>query len=330
VNVTKTNLITGFLGTGKTTSILHLLANKPEGEKWAVLVNEFGEVGIDGALMAESGALLKEIPGGCMCCVNGLPMQVGLNTLLRQGKPDRLLIEPTGLGHPKQILDILTAEVYEPWIDLRATLCLLDPRQLLNEKAVSNENFRDQLAAADIIVANKSDRATPESEAALAQWWQQFGGDRQLLNATRGEIDPALLDLPRRNRRALPTSTGHNHSHAEKKGLAALNLPAHQRWRRSLNSGQGHQACGWIFDAETQFDTVGILEWARLAPVGRVKGVMRIAEGLVRINRQGDDFHIETQSVAPPDSRIELIAEGDVDWNALQSALLKLRLAESD
>ncbi|WP_312633252.1 GTP-binding protein, partial [Pseudescherichia sp.] len=208
--------------------------------------------------------------------------------------------------------------------------CLLDPRQLLNEKAVNNENFRDQLAAADIIVANKSDRATPESEAALAQWWQQFGGDRQLLNATRGEIDPALLDLPRRNRRALPTSTGHNHSHAEKKGLAALNLPAHQRWRRSLNSGQGHQACGWIFDAETQFDTVGILEWARLAPVGRVKGVMRIAEGLVRINRQGDDFHIETQSVAPPDSRIELIAEGDVDWNALQSALLKLRLAESD
>ncbi len=143
--MTRTNLITGFLGSGKTTSILHLLAQKPADEKWAVLVNEFGEVGIDGALLADSGALLKEIPGGCMCCVNGLPMQVGLNTLLRQGKPDRLLIEPTGLGHPKQILDILTAAVYEPWIDLRATLCILDPRQLLDERAVSNDNFRDQL-----------------------------------------------------------------------------------------------------------------------------------------------------------------------------------------
>jgi hypothetical protein len=107
--VTKTNLITGFLGSGKTTSILHLLANKDPAEKWAVLVNEFGEVGIDGALLSDSGAMIKEIPGGCMCCVNGLPMQVGLNTLLRQGKPDRLLIEPTGLGHPKQILDLLTA-----------------------------------------------------------------------------------------------------------------------------------------------------------------------------------------------------------------------------
>jgi len=326
VHVTRTNLITGFLGSGKTTSILHLLANKPEHEKWAVLVNEFGEVGIDGALLSDSGALLKEIPGGCMCCVNGLPMQVGLNTLLRQGKPDRLLIEPTGLGHPKQILDMLTAPVYEPWIDLRATLCLLDPRQLLDEKALNNENFRDQLAAADIIVANKQDRAVEESIEAFEQWWQLYGGDRQRIDARQGNIPVELLDAPRRNRRPLPESAAHHHSAGERKGLAALSLPEHQRWRRSLNSGQGHQACGWIFDAETRFDTIGLMEWARLAPVDRVKGVMRIPEGLVRLNRQGQDFHIETQNVAPPDSRIELITASDADWNALQSSLLKLRL----
>ena len=325
--MTRTNLITGFLGSGKTTSILHLLAHKDPNEKWAVLVNEFGEVGIDGALLADSGALLKEIPGGCMCCVNGLPMQVGLNTLLRQGKPDRLLIEPTGLGHPKQILDLLTAPVYEPWIDLRATLCILDPRLLLDEKSASNGNFRDQLAAADIIVANKSDRATPESEQALQRWWQQNGGDRQLIHSEHGKIDGHLLDLPRRNLAELPASAAHSHQHVVKKGLAALSLPEHQRWRRSLNSGQGYQACGWIFDADTVFDTIGILEWARLAPVERVKGVLRIPEGLVRINRQGDDLHIETQNVAPPDSRIELISSSEADWNALQSALLKLRLA---
>lgn len=262
-----------------------------------------------------------------MCCVNGLPMQVGLNTLLRQGKPDRLLIEPTGLGHPKQILDLLTAPVYEPWIDLRATLCILDPRLLLDEKSASNENFRDQLAAADIIVANKSDRATPESEQALQRWWQQNGGDRQLIHSEHGKIDGHLLDLPRRNLAELPASAAHSHHHSVKKGLAALSLPEHQRWRRSLNSGQGYQACGWIFDADTVFDTIGILEWARLASVERVKGVLRIPEGLVRINRQGDDLHIETQNIAPPDSRIELISSSEADWNALQSALLKLRLA---
>ncbi|GAB7197942.1 hypothetical protein OS31_19780 [Dickeya oryzae] len=82
--LTKVNLITGFLGSGKTTTIRHLLSHKPEGETWAVLVNEFGEIGIDGALLSDTGALLKEIPGGCMCCVNGLPMQVGLNMLLQK------------------------------------------------------------------------------------------------------------------------------------------------------------------------------------------------------------------------------------------------------
>lgn len=327
--MTKTNLVTGFLGSGKTTSILHLLANKDPAEKWAILVNEFGEIGIDGALLADSGALVKEIPGGCMCCVNGLPMQVGLNTLLRQGKPDRLIIEPTGLGHPKQILDLLTAPVYEPWIDLRATLCILDPRQLLDEKVVRNENFRDQLAAADIIVANKEDRASQESRDAFDFWWQNFGHDRQFVLATQGKIDNALLDLPRRNLTELPASAAHSHAHVAQKGLAALSLPEHQRWRRSLNSGQGYQACGWIFDADTCFDTIGILEWARLAPVDRVKGVMRTPDGLVRINRQGADFFIETQNVAPPDSRIELISAVNTDWNSLQASLLKLRLSSS-
>ncbi len=180
-------------------------------------------------------------------------MQVGLNTLLRQGKPDRLLIEPTGLGHPKQILDILTAAVYEPWIDLRATVCILDPRQLLDEKVVNNDNFRDQLAAADIIVANKNDRETPESAQALADWWQRWGGDRRKVSTTQGNIDLALLDEPRRNTAPLPASAEHVHHSRPTGGLAALSLPEHQRWRRHLNSGQGYQACGWIFDAETVF-----------------------------------------------------------------------------
>ncbi len=324
--MTKTNLITGFLGSGKTTSILHLLAHKPADEKWAVLINEFGEVGIDGALLADSGALLKEIPGGCMCCVNGLPMQVGLNTLLRQGKPDRLLIEPTGLGHPKQILDILTAAVYEPWIDLRATLCVLDPRQLLDSKVMANDNFRDQLAAADVIISNKTDRMTAESEQAFDAWWQEHAGERLHIGATHGNIDPKLLDLPRRNLTPLPESAEHAHSHGQKKRSGRAQPAGPPTLATEPQQRSGLPACGWIFDADTTFDTIGLLEWARLAPVARVKGVMRIAEGLVRINRQGLDLHIETQNVAPPDSRIELITESEADWNALQASLLKLRL----
>lgn len=323
--MTRVNLITGFLGSGKTTTLLHLLANKPEEEKWAVLVNEFGEVGIDGALLAKSGATVKEIPGGCMCCVNGLPMQVGLNMLLKQAKPDRLLIEPTGLGHPKQILDMLSAEVYRPWLTLEASICVMDPRQLSDRRVVENENFRDQLAAADIIVANKEDRWQETDRQALLEWQNNDQLQRPVIGVSFGKIDNALLELPRRNVRMLPDALHHAHPHP-KSGLAALSLNNGTRWRRSLQQGQGYHACGWIFDQETVFDTVGLLEWVRLAPVSRVKGVMRIKEGLVSVNRQGDDFHIETRQSSPPDSRIEMINETEADWNSLQTSLLKLRL----
>ncbi|WP_342753891.1 GTP-binding protein [Pantoea sp. MBD-2R] len=322
--MTRVNLITGFLGSGKTTTLLHLLANKPEGEKWAVLVNEFGEIGIDGALLAESGAVLKEIPGGCMCCVNGLPMQVGLNMLLKQAKPDRLLIEPTGLGHPKQILDMLSSPVYQPWLTLNASLCLLDPRQLNETRIRENENFRDQLAAADFIIANKEDRWDNSARMALQQWQTQDALSRPVVVARFGQIAQELLDQPRKNVTKLPQSP-HHHLHPESQ-LSKLALTSASRWRRSMNQGQGYYSCGWIFDAETCFDTIGLLEWVRLAPVTRIKGVMRTQEGLVSVNRQGQDFNIETRQATPPDSRIEIIHEEEADWNLLQASLLKLRL----
>ena len=107
-----TNIITGFLGVGKTSTILDLLAQKPKHERWAILINEFGEVGIDGSLVQgflkeDQQVFIKEVPGGCMCCAAGLPMQIALNQLLARAKPHRLLIEPTGLGHPIEVLETL-------------------------------------------------------------------------------------------------------------------------------------------------------------------------------------------------------------------------------
>ena len=139
IKAVPTNVITGFLGVGKTSAILHLLKNKPDNERWAVLVNEFGEIGIDGALMSaqhseEQGVFIKELPGGCMCCASGLPMQIALNMLLAKSKPDRLLIEPTGLGHPKEVLAVLRSDSYREVLNLGATVTLVDARKLSDER----------------------------------------------------------------------------------------------------------------------------------------------------------------------------------------------------
>jgi G3E family GTPase len=99
-----TTIITGSLGVGKTTFIARLLQQRQGTERWAVVVNEFGALGLDGALLAQpagtAGVTVKELPGGCMCCAISGVLPVALAQLLRTVKPQRLIIEPSGLGHP--------------------------------------------------------------------------------------------------------------------------------------------------------------------------------------------------------------------------------------
>lgn len=104
-----THIISGFLGAGKTTLLKQLLSQKPEHEVWAVLMNEFGQIGVDQQLLPQQqGYQVKELLGGCLCCSSQLPMQIALSRLLSETQPDRLFIEPTGLGHPAQLLEQLT------------------------------------------------------------------------------------------------------------------------------------------------------------------------------------------------------------------------------
>lgn len=99
--------------------------------------------------------------------------------------------------------------------------------------------------------------------------------------------------------------------------------------RRSLNQGQGYSACGWLFDGDTLFDSAALLAWAQQAQVDRIKGVMRTAEGTMRINGEAKALHSETSAVSPPDSRIEVIHSQQADWNRLQSALLHVKHLQS-
>ena len=170
-----THIITGFLGVGKTSVIRHLMAQKPRSEKWVVIVNEFGELGVDGLLIdAADSVVIKQVAGGCACCLALLPFQMSLNQTIKQHRPDRIIIEPSGLGHPDNLIKLLRGEFYDQVLQLAPVITVLDARQLSIPRYVSNEIYNRQLAVADKFVANKQDLASSQDLQKFSQLLTQY------------------------------------------------------------------------------------------------------------------------------------------------------------
>ncbi len=322
-----THLVMGFLGTGKTTLLRHLLANKPEQERWAILVNEFGEVGIDGALLTDQGAMIKEVPGGCLCCVSGLPFQIGLNALLHKARPDRLFIEPSGLGHPSRILDTLTAEHYRNVLRLGAAFCVVDPRQWVDDRYQQHDTYQDQLALADIIVANKTDLCEPAQLEALSLGIGQRQPPQQLVTVARGQLDNRWLQHPHQpDRRATSPQAHANNAARPLIASTGPRLSREQPWRRYSNHGQDHYSIGWRFLDEVCFDLAAVETFCRTLKVARLKAVLRVEDGWRAFNKVDDQLSV--YRIAPQqEGRLELIDPEPLMAHPLHKQLMQTVLS---
>ena len=318
-----TNLILGFLGVGKTTAICHLLAHRPDGERWAVLVNEFGQVGVDGALLEQQGVAVAEVAGGCICCVAGAAMQVGLNRPIREARPDRLLIEPTGLGHPQQILQSLLRPPFDELLELRATLGLVDARKLTDPRYTTHETFIDQLQLADLLLANKADlydEAAREAFVALVRAatppkalsaWLEFG-----------RVSPLWLDLPRaidRNRRS--SRADGQPANVVEAATDRCAAAAEAGWFFLEGVGDGFYSGGWRIAARQCFARVALERLCRQPGVERIKGVMHTDAGWLELNAA--DGELAMRPARPLlESRIEFIGRRRLAWRQIEQALL--------
>jgi G3E family GTPase len=315
------NIITGFLGVGKTTAILTLLANKPSTERWAVLVNEFGEIGIDGTMMSEQGAIIKEVPGGCMCCTAGVPTSVAITALLRQ-KPDRLLIEPTGLGHPKEIIALLTSTQYSPYVDLKATIALVDPRNLSNPKYTTNQNFNDQLDCADVVIGNKVDQVTSSDIDTFNDWVTDQTPPKVFHKLVKqGSIPLEVLDIERRHSDFTEADHVHHH-HASQE--PQFELPPGKAYLRRENVGQGYYSCGWLFGAELIFEFDSLFSLFNDLTAERIKAVVNTNTGCYAFNVANGVVTVNQMSLEGFESRIEVIDSQLMPWDQLNELLVKL------
>jgi len=317
------NIIMGFLGVGKTTSILNILKRKPTDEKWAVLVNEFGEIGIDGAILsAESGMVVSEVPGGCLCCVSGIPFQTALANLIAQQKPDRILIEPTGLGHPKNLIRSLTSKEYIQHIELKASICLLDPRQLQDPRYKQHETFNDQCYLADVLVANKVDTCNEQDKESFYQFSKSIQPLKSALGwVEQGELELAWLDLERDEQRQC---LGHHHHHAsddKDEWLKLVSLAEDQKYQAFENQGMGYYSLGWLLAEDQVFNHQALTQWLMLLNVERVKGLLITDKGTRVVNLKNQVFtEMPTRSLRQ--SRIEIIHNQPLDKAILERGLL--------
>lgn len=312
-----THVIGGPLGAGKTSLIRHLLAQKPANERWAVLINEFGQIGLDAALLttADDGIALGEVAGGCLCCVNGAPFQIGLSRLLRKATPHRLLIEPSGLGHPAQLIAQLQQAPWAGVLSVQPSIMVLDALTLAAGQRLPPSQ---QLALPDagLLILNKS--AAVDSVA------------RQRIMAQLPALPLIWTDHGRLPLAELPTQESFCGAVADEAAIqklagrdgamATVWSDRHRPICHSQTQEEGW-SIGWRWHPAQQFDLARLQQWLGALAWQRAKLVIHSESGWVSGNALAGGAFDWRASEWRRDSRLELIFDEPQDETAMQATL---------
>ncbi len=325
----KLNLISGQLGSGKTTFLRQLLTQKPADETWVILVNEFGAVGIDGAILSEQDhTLIQQIPGGCICCTAKDELTTTVLSILDVQAPDRILIEPTGLGEPQSLLDIFLKPVFTNRLEIHALFALFDVSQTDVQEIKRLSILQSLISMADVIILNKTDLAPSERVQSVQNYLETLYPPKTAIFATQ----QAIIDnhhlahphfyTPQFTRQDTPYKL------ASVKTVSQGTLPDTGVLLPGCHTRKSHQdsntqAIGWVFDHQVQFDWKALQRlFALLAEMPemilRAKGVFRVGDTPRML------FQLVNQTVSRElmayrkDSRVEIILNANHDFDLVE------------
>ena len=185
-------LLAGFLGAGKTTLLKRILSWEADLSGTVVLVNEFGDIGIDGALLKDAGSNVIELTSGCICCTLSADLHQSLARIWNRFKPRRILIESSGVADPKSIASVLKAPGLSQYMDHRKTVTVLDA-DFWEAREAFGPLFYNQLEMADLILLNKIDLMAAEKIPQFLDEIHEVIPGCQVIPTIHCAIDPESL-----------------------------------------------------------------------------------------------------------------------------------------
>ena len=186
---TKIDIVSGFLGAGKTTFIKMMLERAIKDEQVVLIENEFGEIGIDGGFLKDTGIEIKEMSQGCICCSLVGDFAASLKEILTTYKPDRIIIEPSGVGKLSDVMKAIAGVEEELGVESNSAVTIVDAKKTKLYARNFGEFFDNQIQFATTVVMSRTDVAPAETvEAAL----EIIRG----LNPTAAIVTTPLKDLP--------------------------------------------------------------------------------------------------------------------------------------
>lgn len=280
-------VLTGYLGAGKTT-LLNRILSEPHGQKYAVIVNEFGEIGIDNDLIIGADEEVFEMSNGCICCtVRGDLIRVIEGLMKRRGKFDAILVETTGLADPAPVAQtFFVDEEVSTAAKLDAVITVVDAK-FCREQLKDAPEAKNQIAFADVIVLNKTDLVSADDLAQVRAVLQSLNPYARLIETQRGAV--ALKDVLQQNafdlERILEIApefleAGHHHHHRADVGAFAITHQGAVSTKKFLP---------WI-SSLTQTDGPDLL---------RCKGIMAFENEPLRYVFQGVHMMLEGDTTRP-------------------------------
>ena len=206
--MTKIDIISGFLGAGKTTFIKKMINEAFQGEQIVLIENEFGEVGIDGGFLKDAGIEITEMNSGCICCSLVGDFGKNLNEVITRYHPDRILIEPSGVGKLSDVMKSVIDIEKEQDVKLNALVTVVNALKASKQMKAFGEFFNNQIEYATTVILSRSQNATPEQlefcvkqiqalnpkAAIITTNWDEIKGE-QILKAMEGQDNLEMKTL---------------------------------------------------------------------------------------------------------------------------------------